>query len=182
MFLRLCVRAPRMLMRWPRAWCRYLPSLLVFKVGARQGKPDMIGRRCRPCTRPGGGMSQNAGFAGLLPASAPHVSVTDSAPSPSSRMTPLERRSSFSLAMIYAARMLGFLLVLPVFALEAARYPGGDNPALVGLGMGIYGLTQALLQIVYGLASDRLGRKRVIVAGLLVFAAGSFMAAAAPTL
>ena len=97
-------------------------------------------------------------------------------------MTPGERRASVSLAMIYAARMLGFFLVLPVFALEAARYPGGSNPALVGLGMGMYGLTQAVLQIAYGLASDRLGRKPVIVFGLLVFAAGSFLAAWAPTM
>ena len=94
-------------------------------------------------------------------------------------MTPTERRASGSLATIFAARMLGLFLVLPVFALEAARYPGGDDPALVGLAMGIYGLTQGLLQIPFGLASDRLGRKRVIVFGLLVFAAGSFLAAAA---
>ena len=97
-------------------------------------------------------------------------------------MTALERRASFSLASIFALRMLGLFLVLPVFALEAARYPGGDDPAKVGLAMGIYGLTQALLQIPFGLASDRLGRKRVIVAGLLVFALGSFLAAAAPDL
>ena len=97
-------------------------------------------------------------------------------------MTPVERRASASLAMIYAARMLGFFLVLPVFALEAARYPGGNDLALVGLGMGIYGLTQAVLQIAYGIASDHFGRKPVIVAGLLVFAAGSFLAAWAPTL
>ena len=97
-------------------------------------------------------------------------------------MTPAERRASGSLATIFAARMLGLFLVLPVFALEAARYPGGDDPALVGLAMGIYGLTQGLLQLPYGMASDRLGRKRVIVFGLLVFAAGSFLAAAAPTL
>ena len=94
-------------------------------------------------------------------------------------MTPTERRASASLAMIFAARMLGLFLVLPVFALEAARYPGGDDPALVGLAMGIYGLTQGILQIPFGLASDRLGRKRVIVFGLLVFAAGSFVAAMA---
>jgi MFS family permease len=68
--------------------------------------------------------------------------------------------------------MLGLFLVLPVFALEARKYPGGNDPALVGLAMGIYGLTQAVLQIAAGLASDRLGRKRVIVAGLLVFALG----------
>lgn len=97
-------------------------------------------------------------------------------------MTPDERRASGSLAFIFAARMLGLFLVLPVFALEAARYPGGGDPALVGLAMGIYGLTQGLLQIPFGMASDQLGRKRVIVAGLLVFAAGSFLAAWAPTL
>jgi MFS family permease len=97
-------------------------------------------------------------------------------------MTATERRASASLASIFALRMLGLFLVLPVFALEAARYPGGDDPARVGLAMGIYGLTQALLQIPFGLASDRLGRKRVIVAGLLVFALGSFVAAAAPDL
>jgi MFS family permease len=97
-------------------------------------------------------------------------------------MTPVERSASFSLAAIFAARMLGLFLVLPVFALEAARYPGGDDPARVGMAMGIYGLTQAILQLPFGTASDRLGRKRVIIFGLLVFAAGSFLAAWAPTL
>jgi len=97
-------------------------------------------------------------------------------------MTPVERRASQSLAAIFALRMLGLFLVLPVFALEAAKYPGGSDPVLIGLAMGIYGLTQGLLQIPFGLASDRLGRKRVIVFGLLVFAAGSFMAALAPSL
>jgi MFS family permease len=97
-------------------------------------------------------------------------------------MTPTERRASASLATIFAARMLGLFLVLPVFALEAARYPGGDDPARVGMAMGIYGLTQAILQIPFGLASDRLGRKRVIIFGLMLFAAGSLVAAAAATL
>ncbi|MBP6650963.1 MAG: MFS transporter, partial [Xylophilus sp.] len=97
-------------------------------------------------------------------------------------MTPLERRASLSLAGIFALRMLGLFLVLPVFALEARKYPGGDDPAMVGLAMGIYGLTQAFLQIPFGIASDRLGRKRVIVAGLLVFAAGSLVAAMADSL
>lgn len=108
--------------------------------------------------------------------------MTDPAPASAHRMTPAERRASGSLATIFAARMLGLFLVLPVFALEAARYPGGGDPALVGMAMGIYGLTQGILQIPYGLASDRFGRKRVIALGLLVFAAGSFMAAAAPSL
>ncbi len=99
-----------------------------------------------------------------------------------SAMTPGERQSSFSLASIFALRMLGLFLILPVFAIEAAKYPGGDDPALIGLAMGVYGLTQALLQFPFGLASDRLGRKRVIVFGLLIFAAGSFLAAWAPSL
>ena len=97
-------------------------------------------------------------------------------------MTPTERRASASLASIFALRMLGLFLVLPVFALEARKYPGGDDPALLGLAMGIYGLTQGLLQLPFGMASDRFGRKRVIVIGLLIFAAGSFVAAAAQDL
>jgi MFS family permease len=98
------------------------------------------------------------------------------------KMTPVELRASFSLASIFALRMLGLFLILPVFAIEASKMPGGDDPALIGLTMGIYGLTQAMLQFLYGLASDHLGRKRVIVFGLLLFAAGSFLAALAPTL
>ncbi|MDQ3059165.1 MAG: MFS transporter [Pseudomonadota bacterium] len=97
-------------------------------------------------------------------------------------MTATERRASFSLASIFALRMLGLFLVLPVFALEAARYPGGDDPARVGLAMGIYGLTQGFLQIPFGLASDWWGRKPVIIVGLVMFALGSFMSAWAPDL
>ena len=97
-------------------------------------------------------------------------------------MTPTERRASASLASIFALRMLGLFLVLPVFVLEAARLPGGDDPARVGLAMGIYGLTQGLLQIPFGIASDWWGRKRVMFVGLLVFALGSFIAAWAPDL
>ncbi|QXZ11397.1 MFS transporter [Comamonas sp. Y33R10-2] len=97
-------------------------------------------------------------------------------------MTSLERRSSGALALIFALRMLGLFLVLPVFMLEARKYPGGDDPAMIGLAMGLYGLTQAVFQLPIGLASDRFGRKRVIVAGLLVFAAGSLIAAMADSL
>jgi MFS family permease len=97
-------------------------------------------------------------------------------------MTRTELRASGSLASIFALRMLGLFLVLPVFALEARKYPGGDDPALIGLAMGIYGLTQGLLQIPFGMASDRLGRKRVIIFGLLVFALGSLIAGSADTL
>lgn len=120
-----------------------------------------------------------------MPSQAPKAASTSSVP-PSAQaahaMTPLERRSSVSLALIFALRMLGLFLVLPVFALEARKYPGGDDPALVGLAMGIYGLTQALLQLPLGMASDRFGRKRVIVLGLLVFAGGSLLAALADSL
>jgi MFS family permease len=97
-------------------------------------------------------------------------------------MTRTELRASGSLASIFALRMLGLFLVLPVFALEARKYPGGDDPALIGLAMGIYGLTQGLLQIPFGMASDRLGRKRVIIFGLLIFALGSLVAGSADTL
>jgi MFS family permease len=105
-----------------------------------------------------------------------------SAPASADLMTPTERRSSASLASIFALRMLGLFLVLPVFALEARHYPGGDDASLIGLAMGIYGLTQGLLQIPFGLASDRYGRKRVIIIGLLLFALGSFVAALAHSL
>ena len=104
------------------------------------------------------------------------------ASTPDHRMTATERRASVSLAAIFAMRMLGLFIVLPVFALEATRYPGGDDPIRVGLAMGIYGLTQAFLQIPLGLASDRWGRKRIILLGLSCFAAGSVLAALATTL
>ncbi|MDT8990067.1 MFS transporter [Curvibacter sp. APW13] len=96
-------------------------------------------------------------------------------------MTPTERRASASLALIFALRMLGLFLVLPVFALEARRLPGGDDPVWVGLAMGVYGLTQGCLQIPFGMASDRFGRKRVMVIGLVIFALGSLLAALAPS-
>ena len=103
-------------------------------------------------------------------------------PAASVRMTRTELRANFSLASIFGLRMLGLFMIVPVFAQEAVHYPGGDNASLIGLALGIYGLTQAALQFVYGLASDRWGRKPVIVAGLLVFASGSALAAVAPSL
>ena len=94
-------------------------------------------------------------------------------------MSGQEVRTSASLASIFALRMLGLFLILPVFAVHARTIPGGDSPALVGLALGIYGLTQGVLQIPFGAASDRWGRKPVIVVGLVLFALGSFIAAAA---
>jgi len=96
-------------------------------------------------------------------------------------MNPQESRAAFSLAGIYALRMLGLFLILPVFALYAERLDG-VTPMLVGLAIGAYGLTQALLQIPFGMLSDRIGRKPVILGGLLIFAIGSVVAAMADSI
>lgn len=92
-------------------------------------------------------------------------------------MTALEVRASVSLASIFGLRMLGLFLILPVFAVHATSLPGGNNAILVGLAMGMYGLTQAIGQIPFGIASDKYGRKRIIIIGLLLFIAGSLLAA-----
>lgn len=97
----------------------------------------------------------------------------------SESMTRAEKRAASGLAAIFGLRMLGMFLILPVFALYAEDLPGGDNYTLVGLALGIYGLTQAILMIPFGMASDRIGRKKVIIFGLIVFAFGSFVAMAA---
>lgn len=97
-------------------------------------------------------------------------------------MTSSERRAAVSLAGIFGLRMLGMFLILPVFALYAQTLPGGDDHTLIGLALGIYGLTQAALMIPFGMASDRYGRKPVIIVGLVIFALGSFLAAMADDL
>jgi MFS family permease len=96
-----------------------------------------------------------------------------------SRMTRTEIRASMSLASIFALRMLGLFLILPVFAVHAKLLPGGNSATLVGLALGIYGLTQSFGQIPFGIASDKYGRKRIIIIGLILFALGSLIAAAA---
>lgn len=90
-----------------------------------------------------------------------------------------EKRAGAALAAIFALRMLGLFLILPVFAIHAQSIPGGDDLTLVGVALGAYGLTQAMFQIPFGMASDAFGRKRVIVFGLLLFAGGSALAALA---
>lgn len=97
------------------------------------------------------------------------------------RMTRTERRAAVSLAAIIMTRMLGVFMILPVFALYAEGLEE-VTPLLVGTAIGIYGLTQALLQIPFGMLSDRYGRKRIITIGLLLFAAGSVVAAMADSI
>lgn len=93
-----------------------------------------------------------------------------------------EIRASLALAGIFALRMLGLFLILPVFSEHAKTLPGGDNAAIVGLALGIYGLMQACLHIPLGMLSDRIGRKPVIAGGLLLFVLGGAVAASATDL
>ena len=97
------------------------------------------------------------------------------------KMTSLEKRVATSLSAIFASRMLGLFMVLPVFAIYAEELEG-FSPTLAGLAIGIYGLTQAIFQIPMGLLSDRIGRKPVIIGGLVIFAIGSVVAAMADSI
>src|SRR5207247_748448 len=95
------------------------------------------------------------------------------------RMSRAELRAGASLAGVYGLRMLGLFFILPVFAVHAAKLEGGGDLALVGIALGAYGLSQGILQIPFGLASDRWGRKPALYTGLVIFAAGSFLGVAA---
>jgi MFS family permease len=97
---------------------------------------------------------------------------------PRNPMTAIERRAVTALAGIYSTRLLGLFLILPVFALYAEGLEG-YTPRLMGFALGVYGLTQACLQLPFGIASDRFGRKPVIAFGLVLFAVGSVIAALA---
>ncbi|MFT6165054.1 MAG: putative MFS family arabinose efflux permease [Zhongshania aliphaticivorans] len=96
-------------------------------------------------------------------------------------MSATELRAIVSLASLYAFRMLGLFMLLPVLSLYAAEYDY-STPVLVGLALGIYGLGQAALQVPLGMLSDRIGRKPVIISGLLLFIAGGVVAAGADTI
>ncbi|MER2512965.1 MAG: MFS transporter [Nitrosomonas ureae] len=97
----------------------------------------------------------------------------------SEKMSPAELRATIGLAGVYGLRMFGLFIILPVFAFYAEDLPGGDNYTLVGIALGAYGLTQAILQIPFGWLSDRIGRKPVIYLGLILFVIGSLIAAMA---
>ncbi|MGO2201768.1 MFS transporter [Pseudomonas helleri] len=94
----------------------------------------------------------------------------------SERMSGSETRAASGLALVFAFRMLGMFMVLPVLATYGMDLAGA-TPALIGLAIGAYGLTQALFQIPFGIISDRIGRRPVIYLGLIVFALGSVLAA-----
>jgi len=91
-------------------------------------------------------------------------------------MNSTEKRATWSLSLIYAFRMFGLFMIFPVFVIYAQDIPGA-TPQTIGLALGVYGLTQALLQIPFGMASDKFGRKPIITIGLLLFALGSVLAA-----
>lgn len=97
----------------------------------------------------------------------------------SDRMSAQELRASLGLAGVFGLRMLGMFIILPVFAPYASTLPGGQSQTLIGVALGIYGLTQACFQVPLGRLSDHWGRKRTIYLGLLVFAIGSVVAALA---
>ncbi|TVP51960.1 MAG: MFS transporter [Halomonadaceae bacterium] len=96
-------------------------------------------------------------------------------------MNATELRSTAALALVYGTRMLGLFMLLPVFVLLGQDLVGA-TPLLLGLALGAYGLSQALLQIPFGLLSDRIGRKPLIYAGLLIFAVGSLVAASSDSI
>lgn len=98
------------------------------------------------------------------------------------RMSPFEMRASTSLASIYGLRMLGMFLILPIFAIYAETLPNHPSHLMIGLALGAYGLTQAIFQLPFGMASDKYGRKRVIYFGLAIFAIGSLVAAMAQSI
>lgn len=91
-------------------------------------------------------------------------------------MTTQERRATWGLGLVFSLRMLGMFMVLPVLATYGMTLRGA-NEALIGIAIGIYGLMQALCQIPFGLWSDRFGRKKLIIIGLIIFVLGSILAA-----
>lgn len=95
------------------------------------------------------------------------------------QLTPTERKSSSLLALLFATRMLGLFLLTPIFAVAAQALPGGNDAAKVGFALGAYGLTQAIMQIPLGMASDRFGRRPIIIGGMLLFIIGGVVCALA---
>jgi len=99
----------------------------------------------------------------------------------SRNLNSLEKRSIAALASVYGLRMFGLFLILPVLAIYAEQLDGA-SPMLMGIALGVYGITQAVFQIPFGMLSDKFGRKPVIVAGLIIFIIGSLVAASASSI
>jgi len=99
----------------------------------------------------------------------------------SSNLNPLEKRSIAALASVYGLRMFGLFLILPVLAIYSEDLDGA-SPMLMGIALGVYGITQAIFQIPFGILSDKFGRKPVILAGLIIFIVGSLVAAFATSI
>ena len=96
-------------------------------------------------------------------------------------MNRTELRATLAIGSLFVFRMLGLFMILPIFALQASQY-SDMTPRLVGMALGIYGLSQAFLQIPLGSLSDRIGRKQVILLGLAIFGLGSFIAGSATSI
>jgi len=92
------------------------------------------------------------------------------------QMTPQESRATWGLGTVFSLRMLGMFMVLPVLTTYGMALSGASE-TLIGIAIGIYGLAQAVFQIPFGLMSDRVGRKPLIVFGLIIFCIGSIVAA-----
>lgn len=95
------------------------------------------------------------------------------------QFTPQERKSSMLLALLFSTRMLGLFLLTPIFAVAAQSIVGGNDAMKVGIALGAYGLTQAIMQIPLGIASDKIGRRPIIIGGMLLFIVGGVVSALA---
>ena len=109
------------------------------------------------------------------------INLADKNPETTEGISKGELRAAFSLGGIFSLRMLGLFMILPVFSLYAGEL-SGNTPLLTGLAIGAYGLTQALFQIPFGMLSDKIGRKAIIIFGLLIFAGGSVVAASSTSI
>lgn len=109
--------------------------------------------------------------------SATHSSTQTTSKSRRTPLTPQERKVSANLALLFAVRMLGLFLLSPVFAEAAKQLSGGNDGRLVGFAIGAYGLTQAIMQIPFGMLSDKFGRRPIIIIGMLLFIIGGVICA-----
>lgn len=166
MFLRLCVRAPRNRMVSIEKSAAEKPVCRANLIVYRPEKFPAVVSKSTQMAEPS------------EPVAGVRAAKKTSKRSPRNGFNSNEKRALLVLSSLYALRMLGLFMIFPVFALYAEQLEN-STPERMGLALGVYGLTQALLQIPFGMASDRFGRKPIIVLGLLLFAGGSVVAAVA---